>query len=87
MVKIPSCIYVPSREIGLHMGDLSTHKSCLCNHVGMQKWQVNYWETYSPVVNYMSLRDMLIINILRDLHTKSVDFFWPEIFMELLIGH
>ena len=29
---------------------------------------------YSPVVNWMSVRSMLTLNILRELHTKSVDF-------------
>ena len=55
---------------------------------------VNYWETYSPVVNWMSVRAMLTLIILRDIHTKSVDFVLDytqsgvksEIFMELPIG-
>ena len=46
----------------------------MCAHGGMQKWGMNYWETYSPVVNCMSIRDMLTVNIIRELHNNSVDF-------------
>ena len=36
---------------------------------------VKYWENYSPVVHCMSIRSMLTLSILRELHTKSVYFF------------
>ena len=61
------------------MGGLSTHKDRICSYGGMQKWGVNYWETYYPVVNWMSVRAMLNPSILRELHTKPVDFFWPTL--------
>ena len=59
----------------------------------MQKLGVNYWETYSPVVYWMSVRAILTLRILRELHTKSVYFVLActqadvksEIFMELPI--
>ena len=47
----------------------------MCNHGGMQKWGVNYWDTYSPVVNWVSVRAMFTLSIFIELHTKSVDFF------------
>ena len=60
----------------------------------MHQWGVNYWETYYPVVNWMSVRPMLTLSILRELHTKSLNFVLTytkddaktEIFMELPIG-
>ena len=72
---------------------LIKHKAHLCAHGGMQKRGVNYVETYSPVINLMSVRDMITLSIIRDLHTKSVYFFLAytqvyektEIFMELPI--
>ena len=74
-------------------GSLIKHKSRLCAHKGMQQWGVNYWETYTPVVNLMSIRAMLTLSILIELHTKSIYFFWPtqadvniEISMELTIS-
>ena len=36
-------------------GMLNKHKAQLCAHGGMQQWEVNYWETYAPVVNWMSV--------------------------------
>ena len=60
----------------------------------MQQWGVDYWETYSPVVNLVSVGDILTLSIIGELHTKSVDFVLAytqydvktKIFMELLIG-
>ena len=37
------------------------HKARLFSHGGMQQWGVNYWETYSPVVNWISVRHPLAI--------------------------
>ena len=75
-------------------GILVKHKSRLCSHGGMRQWGLNNRETYSPVVNCMSIRAMLTLTIIRELHTKSVDFVLAytqadvksEIFMELPIG-
>ena len=36
---------------------------------------VNYWETYYTVVNWMYVRYMLTLRILREVHTKLVGFF------------
>ena len=55
-------------------GRLLKHKAMLCAHGGQQRWGVNYWETYFPVVNWMSARLMLIISIIHDLLVRSVDF-------------
>ena len=57
-------------------GRLINHKAHLCAHGVMQQWGVNYWETYPPVVNWVSVRVMLTLGILHKIHTKLVDFFW-----------
>ena len=75
-------------------GTFLKYKARLCCHGGMQQWGVNYWETYSPVVNWMSVRLMLTLSILYKLETKSIDFVlaYPqapldvEIFSELPQG-
>ena len=75
-------------------GRLIKHKSHLCAYGGIQKWEEIFWETYFTVVNWMSVRCILTLNILRELHTKSVDFFLSctqadvktEICMEIPIG-
>ncbi len=55
-------------------GRVMKHKARLCAHGGMQTWGVNYWETYAPVVNWLSVRTLLIISLMHDLEAKSVDF-------------
>ncbi len=34
---------------------LNTHKVHLWAHGGMQQWGVSYWETYTPVVNMLTV--------------------------------
>ena len=55
-------------------GSLNKHKARLCAHGGMQKWGVNYWETYAPVVNWISVRTLLAISVMNDLPTTAIDF-------------
>ena len=40
----------------------------------MQQWGNNYWETYSQVVNMMSVRLLLTIAKIYKLESKAVDF-------------
>ena len=41
----------------------------------MQQWVVNYWETYAPdVVNWISVRFLLVISEIAGLETKALDF-------------
>eukprot|EP00957_Ditylum_brightwellii_P149501 11385196-Ditylum_brightwellii.AAC.1 len=35
-------------------GELMKHKARLCAHGGMQQRGINFWETYSPVVNWIT---------------------------------
>jgi len=55
-------------------GSLLKHKARLCAHGGMQTWGDNYWETYSPVVNMMSVRLRLLIAKIHKLDSKAIDF-------------
>ena len=60
----------------------------------MQQWGVNYWDTYSPVVNWMPFIAMLTLIVLYKLHTKLVGLFFAytqagvnsEIYTELPLG-
>ena len=49
-------------------------KARLNVHGGKQKFGINYFETYSPVVNWFSIRLMLVLSILNRWHTRQVDF-------------
>ena len=55
-------------------GTLNKHKARLCAHGGQQQWGVNYWETYAPVVNWISVRFLLILTELAGLETQALDF-------------
>ena len=55
-------------------GEVLRHKARLCAHGRMQQWGDNYWETYSPVVNMLSVRLILAIAKLQHLDSKAIDF-------------
>ena len=55
-------------------GRILKYKAKICAHGGMQKWGVNYWETYAHVVTWLSVRTLLILAILHDLEARSNDF-------------
>ncbi len=40
----------------------------------MQRWGENYWETFSPVVNMISVKLLLVIAKIHGLKSKSIDF-------------
>jgi hypothetical protein len=40
----------------------------------MQQWGVSYWETYSPVVNMLTVRLLLALCNIHKLESKSIDF-------------
>lgn len=55
-------------------GHISKRKARLCAHGGQQTYGVNFWETYSPVVTWYSIRAMLIVALINDWHTRQLDF-------------
>ena len=75
-------------------GRVLKHKARLCAHGGMQRWGIDFWETYGPVVNWISVQLLLILAILHGLEIKSINFMlaFPQadldtdIYMELPFG-
>ena len=75
-------------------GQISKYKARLCAHGGMQSWGVDYWETYAPVVSWMSVRFILTVAKIHNLDTKVIDFVlaFPQakldvdVFMEIPAG-
>ncbi len=55
-------------------GSILKYKARLCAHGGMQSWGIDYWETFAPVVNWMSVRFLLTIAKIHHLDTKAIDF-------------
>ena len=58
----------------LPTGQILKYKARLCAHGGQQTFGVNYWDTYSPVVTWYSIRTMLIIALINGWHTRQIDF-------------
>ena len=75
-------------------GSLLKHKARLNAHGGMQVYGHNYWDTYAPVVNWISIRMMLTLSVIHQLYTTSIDFTlaFPQadvettIYMEVPLG-
>lgn len=75
-------------------GVLLKHKARLCCHGGMQVHGQNYWETYSPVVNALTVKLLLVIAKMHGLESQAIDFVlaFPQsdleetIYMDLPIG-
>jgi len=75
-------------------GILNKHKARLCAHGGLQQWGENYWETYAPVVNWASVRLLIVIAYIHKLDSKLIDFIlaFPRanldvpVFMKLPVG-
>ena len=55
-------------------GRIKKYKARLCAHGGMQQWGVDYWETYAPEVNWLSVRTLLILSVIHGYHSRSIDF-------------
>ena len=67
-------------------GFLNKHKACLCAHGVMQEWGENYWETYSPVVNMLTVRLLLALCNIHKLESKSIDFVFAFIQADFDVG-
>ena len=55
-------------------GSILKHKARLNAHGGMQVYGETYWDTYAPVVNWISIRMMLTLAVIHNLYTTSIDF-------------
>jgi len=55
-------------------GTYLKHKAQLCAHGGMQIKGEHYWDTYSPVVQWMTVHFLLIVASILNLHMCSINF-------------
>ena len=53
---------------------LLKHKAHLYVHWRIQIYGGNYWDAYAPKVNWVSIRGLLVISILLNMHTRIIDF-------------
>ena len=52
------------------MGKITKYKDIICAHGGIQEKGINYRETYAPLMQWMSVRIMLTLAAIENLHTK-----------------
>jgi len=50
------------------------HKARLCPHGGHQVEGEHFWETYAPVVNWQTVRLVLILSLLSNLNSRQIDY-------------
>ena len=65
-------------------GEVLKHKARLCAHGGMQQWGNSYWETYSPVVNMLTVCLILALAKIHNIDTKAINFVlaFPQVNLE-----
>ena len=56
------------------LGELLKHKARLCVHGGMQRKGIDYWHTYAPVVNWSTIRMVLILTQLAGWCSRQIDY-------------
>jgi hypothetical protein len=66
---LPS-VWAFKRKRRIDTREVYKHKARLNIHGGKQTHGVNYWETYSPVVNWFSIRLCLTFSLIFDWHTR-----------------
>ena len=75
-------------------GTIIKYKARLCAHGGMQKYGIYYWDTFSPVVNWITVRLLTTISLIENLQYLKYRFHFSisqanveaGIFMELPVG-
>jgi hypothetical protein len=50
------------------------HKARVCPHGGKQIEGEHYWATYAPVVNWRTVRLVLILSLLGNLNSRQIDY-------------
>ena len=73
-MKILPAVWAMRRKRRLGTGEVYKWKARLNVHGGKQVYGVNYWETYSPVVQWTSTRFFLTISVLRGWICRQLDF-------------
>jgi hypothetical protein len=92
--KILDSVWAMKRKRDLITREVYKHKARLNVHGGQQQFGVNYFETYSPVVTWFSLRTLLTLSLLNNWYTRQSDFILPypqapiefDMYMELPKG-
>ena len=55
-------------------GEIKKLKACFCARGDQQSEGIDFFETYAPVINWHTVRIMLVLSILFELQTMQVDY-------------
>ena len=72
--KVLPAVWAMKRKCHIDTRKVYKWKARLNVHGGKQEYGVNYWETYSPVVNWSSIHLFLILAIINKWATRQIDF-------------
>jgi hypothetical protein len=72
--KILSSVWAFKRKRRIDTRKVYKHKACLNIHGGQQTHGVNYWETFSTVVNWFSIRLCMTFALIFDWYTRQINF-------------
>jgi hypothetical protein len=72
--KILDSVWAMKRKRDIKTREIYKHKARLNIHGGQQEYGVHYTDTYSPVVNWFSVRLVTILSIINKWHTRQIDF-------------
>jgi hypothetical protein len=92
--KVLNLVWVMKRKQRIMSREVYKWKARLNVHGGQQEYGINFWDTFAPVVTWMSIRLVLILSILWVWHSRQVHFVlaFPQalmkcpIYMEIPMG-
>jgi Reverse transcriptase (RNA-dependent DNA polymerase)/GAG-pre-integrase domain len=67
-------VWSMKRKRRIATGEIYKWKARLCVDGSRQQKGINYWDTYSPVVSWESVRTLLTIALMRNWYTRQIDF-------------
>ena len=73
-VKVLDAVWALRRKRDLKTNKISKHKARLNVNGSQQIYGLHYYDTYSPVVSWVTVHLFLILSILLSWHTTQVDF-------------
>jgi hypothetical protein len=72
--KVLASVWLMKRKRRILSRKIYKWKARLHCHEGQQEHGINFWETYSPVVNWFSICLFLVTSILQGWDTRQIDF-------------
>ena len=72
--KLIDTVWTFARKRKLDTREVYKWKARLTVHGGQQIHGINFWDTYAPVVMWPTIRFFFCIDLLRQWHTRQVDF-------------